>query len=235
MAMTQASKRPTYSADGYSPGASNNPGKNRLVVDLRRAGRLREARMAAGYAQAIDAVRAFGWSATTYWSHENGARGISRDRILVYANSFRVRPDWLAFGHGIAGNAVERRIPIEGYMTSHAKIVDMIQEDRPAGIITHTEPPPGVSGDWVAYRVDDDGNYPAFRAGDGVLVPRRAGRPADYLNRECLVTMRNGERFVRTILRGTRAGLFVLIGFNNPPMMDVEIIDAAPIEWIKRG
>jgi phage repressor protein C with HTH and peptisase S24 domain len=205
------------------------------VVDLGRAARLREARIAAGFTQAVDASRAFGWSATTYWSHENGTRGISRDRILVYASAFHARPDWLAFGHGGAGEAVERRIAIEGYMTSYAKIVAAIQEDRPRIAVTQTELPPAMAGDWVAYRVEGDANYPAYHDGDVIFVQRRHGAPGNYLNRECLVTMPDGNRFVRRILRGTRAGLFVLIGFNNPPLIDVEVSAAVPIEWIKRG
>jgi hypothetical protein len=133
----------------------------------------------------------------------------------------------------MAGDAVERRIAIEGYMTSQAKIVLTTQEDKPTAIIPAEAPPGG--GDWIAYRVDGDGNYPAFRDGDTLFVQRRHGAPSSYLNRECLVTMPDGSRFVRTILRGTRAGLFVLVGFNNPPMIDVEISAAAPVEWIKRG
>jgi hypothetical protein len=120
-------------------------------------------------------------------------------------------------------------------MTSQARIVGTIQEDNKPTAITPTEIPPGVAGDWVPYRVDGDGNYPAYRDGDVLFVQRRQGAPANYLNRECLVTLPSGERFVRTILRGTRAGLFVLMGFNNPPMIDVEVSAAAPIEWIKRG
>jgi transcriptional regulator with XRE-family HTH domain len=233
--MRQARKHQSYRDGGYSPDLAN-PGKNRKVVDLRRAARLREARIAAGFTLAVDASRAFGWSASTYWSHENGSRGISRDRIMVYARAFRVRPDWLGFGEGTAGagDIVERRITIEGYMTSEAKIVATAQEDKPT-IIVPAEIPPGLPGDWVGYRVDGDGNYPAFRDGDTILVQRRQGAPVDYLNRECLVTMPTGERLVRTILRGSRAGLFVLVGFNNPPLIDVDVAAAAPIEWIKRG
>jgi hypothetical protein len=233
MPVRQARKYHRYGDDGYSSKITN-PGRRRKVVDLARAARLRQARISAGFALAVDASRAFGWSPTTYWSHENGTRGISRDRILAYARAFRVRPDWLGFGDGSAGEAVDRRIAIEGYMTSQARIVATSQEDRPT-IIVPAEIPPGLPGDWVGYRVDGDGNYPAFRDGDTIFVQRRQGAPANYLNRECLVTMPAGERLVRTILRGTRAGLFVLIGFNNPPMIDVEIVAAAPIEWIKRG
>jgi hypothetical protein len=231
--MRQARKHPPYSADDY-PQSVSNPGKRRQVVDLGRAARLREARVAAGFIKAVDASRAFGWGESTYASHENGSRGISPARILLYANAFHVRPDWLAFGRGMAGDAAMRPIPIEGYMTSQARIVDTIQEDRRT-MVREVEAPPGVPGDWRAYLVEGDGNFPAFRDGDIVLVPRHAGRPSDYLNRECLVTMPNGERFVRTLLRGTRAAVFVLIGFNNPPMIDVEIIAAAPVAWIKRG
>jgi phage repressor protein C with HTH and peptisase S24 domain len=222
-----------YRDEGYPRGVSN-PAFRGKVVDLGRAERLRKARIEARFTRAVDAARAFGWVESSYGSHENGTRGISRDRILVYANAFHVRPDWLAFGHGMTEDAVEKRIAIEGYMTSYAKIVSTIQEDKPTGI-TPAEAPPGLSGDWVAYRVEGDSNYPAYQDQDVLYVPRRPGRPADYLNRECLVTMPDGERFVRRILRGTRAGLFVLIGFNNPPMIDIEIVAAAPIEWIKRG
>lgn len=232
--MRQARKHQRYREDDYAAGGFNPQRPRRKVVDLGRAARLRQARIAAGFTLAVDASRAFGWGTSTYGSHENGNRGISRDRILVYANAFHVRPDWLAFGHG-AGEAVGRTIAIEGYMTSQAKIVKTTQEDKETGKITETEMPPGVVGDFVPYRVDGDTNYPAYQNGDILFVQRRPGPPVNYINRDCVVTMPDGECFARRILRGSRVGLFVLMGFNNPPMIDVEVAAAAPIEWIKRG
>lgn len=57
--------------------------------------RLKEARQAAGYDSAADAARAFGWSAPLYRHHENGTRGISSKRALIYSRAFKVSPSWL--------------------------------------------------------------------------------------------------------------------------------------------
>jgi transcriptional regulator with XRE-family HTH domain len=70
------------------------------MPDLKLAERLREARVAAGYAHATDAVNAFGWKKSTYFSNENGHRGIALDTIARYASAFRVPAGWLAYGLG---------------------------------------------------------------------------------------------------------------------------------------
>jgi phage repressor protein C with HTH and peptisase S24 domain len=90
------------------------------MVDLRRAARLREARVAAGYRRASDAIEAFGWK-STYFSHENGTRGISRDRLTVYAAALRVRQEWLAYGIGPMKRGANR-IRIEGVIMNLSTI-----------------------------------------------------------------------------------------------------------------
>jgi len=50
--------------------------------------RLKELRIAKGFATAADAARAYGWAVTTYQAHENGARGIKRDAAERYAKAF---------------------------------------------------------------------------------------------------------------------------------------------------
>lgn len=62
--------------------------------------RLREARIAAGYADATAAAAAFGWKYPTYAGHENGSRGARADAIQRYARAFGVDPSWLQFGTG---------------------------------------------------------------------------------------------------------------------------------------
>jgi hypothetical protein len=216
---------------------SNPDGKREKVVDFERAARLRQARLAAGFARAADAIIAFGWKESTYWSHENGTRGISRDRLLLYANSFRVRPDWLAFGVG-TGEATARakQAIIEGYMTALATIVQRISAEQDvSSTIEAADLPVTIADDLRAFRVIGNANYPAFHDNDVIFVSRTPGSPESFLNRECLVTMTNGENLIRRILQGSQTGRFVLIGFNTPPLIDVEISAAAPVEWIKRG
>lgn len=60
--------------------------------------RLRAAREAAGFRSAASAAEHYGWTASTYASHENGSRGMKLPEIEKYARAFRVDPSQLAFG-----------------------------------------------------------------------------------------------------------------------------------------
>lgn len=56
--------------------------------------RLRQARVAAGFASATDAARANGWAPSTYMGHENGSRGLGVDVAKEYAKAFGI--EWPA-------------------------------------------------------------------------------------------------------------------------------------------
>jgi hypothetical protein len=206
----------------------------RVPPDPAMADRLRRARLAAGYVRAVEAIRAFGWNKSTYYCHENASRGISRDQIIVYANAFHVSRDWLALGAGAMRGSGPRRIRIEGYVSN----LDIVERNRQQEqMVDEIDLPPGINPeDFAAYRVQDDTSYPMWRNGEVILVPREHGPPEDYLGRLCLVRLRaTGERLIRTLERGTRAGLFILMSHAAPAMIDVEILDATPIAWTKHG
>lgn len=57
--------------------------------------RLRDARVNAGWRSAQSAAEAFGWTISTYRSHENGARGFDVQDAKRYARAFKVNPGWL--------------------------------------------------------------------------------------------------------------------------------------------
>lgn len=60
--------------------------------------RLRQARVAAGFASASAAADAFGWTKATYLGHENGSRGIRPSAAQKYSRAFGVTSAWLLFG-----------------------------------------------------------------------------------------------------------------------------------------
>lgn len=83
------------------------------------ADRLMKARADAGYASAAEAVRAFGWIASTYYGHENGRVKIPRDAAYKYARAFKVDPSWLLYGKNTnSGNKTHfesvAQIPVRG-------------------------------------------------------------------------------------------------------------------------
>lgn len=68
------------------------------TTKLSVARRLREARVSAGCKSQKAAVLRFGWTATTYRSHEGGLRGFKREAAQLYADSYGVSLAWLLTG-----------------------------------------------------------------------------------------------------------------------------------------
>lgn len=64
------------------------------------ADRLQQARKAAGYEKASDAIEAFGFSQFTYYQHENGTREPGKPLLDRYAKAYKVSIDWLMRGIG---------------------------------------------------------------------------------------------------------------------------------------
>jgi repressor LexA len=62
--------------------------------------RLKTARVSAGYGSTVEAAQALGVSQSTYAQHENGIRGIPKDKAPLYARRFKVSAEWLLYGKG---------------------------------------------------------------------------------------------------------------------------------------
>lgn len=217
-------ERPTRTASLYD--ALPNPRERR--VDLERAERLRTARRTAGYARAVDAINAFGWNRATYFGHENGRRGLTRDMLLTYANAFHVEHLWLAFGQGPMRGRGPRQIRIEGLVGDLATIESLDEEIEPV------EMPEGFNPEaYIAMRVKNNNNRPAFWQGWTLLFLRNHGGPENYFDQLCLVTLADGRRLIRTLLPGTQAGRYTLTSPVAPSERDVKISSAAPLEHIK--
>lgn len=86
------------------------------------AGRLRLARLNAGFGRATEAVRKFGWNYSRYMNYENGERSIPPKQAILFASAFGVTIDYIYFGKGAGLNHIEsegavsskfpRRIPL---------------------------------------------------------------------------------------------------------------------------
>lgn len=142
---------------------------------MERHERLRLARERAGFGNAADAARRFGWKESTYAGHENGSRGIKPGVGHDYARAFRVPVAWLMFGDGsLAGD----------------QATDDTGPDFGAGTVTTL--PPG----WGEFAGPQDTTPPALipihnvsaAAGHGAVVGEeeivdRLAFPPEYLRR----------------------------------------------------
>jgi hypothetical protein len=193
-----------------------------------QAKRLRTARLGAQFADATAAARRFGWVVPTYLAHENGSRGFGLGRAQLYARAFKVNWQWLLTGEGSAASNV--KIPVSGYVGA-GWMVYPVDEDLGGGGIEEVELPPGVYGDYAAFKVRGDSNYPAYRDDEIIFVRREGGPPEDLLNRECVLDTADGRRLLKTLTPGSKKGHFTLISFNAPPIVDVRVTWASPVEW----
>ena len=132
--------------------------------------RLRQARVAAGYATATEAAARAGVKYYTYVQHENGVRNIAPDKAALYARAFGVEPQWILYGRG--GREARRQIPVVGYVGAATEFFGFDDHAQGAGL-DEIEAPPGVPDEAVAVIVRGDSGYPAIQA-----PARSQNRPA---------------------------------------------------------
>lgn len=187
--------------------------------------RLKLARENAGFETAADAVRRFGWTATTYRAHENGQRNIPRSKAPDYARAFRVSPEWLLYGRGDPG---KKPVPLVGMVGAGAEIFP--HDD---GWLDDIEPPPGIGPDAVAVRIKGDSMFPRYSDGDLLIYDTHIPlERAD--NRECIVSLRDGRKLVKTV-RVESSASATLESWNAPPIRNVTVEWVAPILWVRRS
>jgi transcriptional regulator with XRE-family HTH domain len=193
------------------------------------AERLVSARERAGFESAREGAERSGVRYYTYVQHENGTRGISRDKAAVYARAFGVDASWLLYGKGKIGS--RDTIPVVGYVGAAAEYFGFDDHEKGAGL-DEIDAPPGVPGDAVAVIVRGDSGYPAIRDGMVLIYWSPHADPSDLVGEDCFVRLVDGRTLVKILERGTEPGKWTLTSINasTPPIRNVELEWAAPIE-----
>jgi phage repressor protein C with HTH and peptisase S24 domain len=191
--------------------------------------RLRQARLAAGLATAAEGAARAGAKYYTYVQHENGVRGIPTDKAALYARAFGVEPQWILYGKG--GREPRRQIPVVGYVGAATEFFGFDDHAQGAGL-DEIEAPPGVPDEAVAVIVRGDSGYPAIRDGMVLIYWNKFENPASLVGEDCFVRLKDGRTLVKILERGAEEGRWTLASINasTPPIRDVEIEWAAPIE-----
>ncbi len=89
------------------------------------AGRLRQARIRAGFQRATEAVRKFGWNYSRYMNYENGERAIPPKQAILFASAFDVTVDFIYFGKDDNINRIERAQSIFSKMVQRVPLVGL--------------------------------------------------------------------------------------------------------------
>jgi phage repressor protein C with HTH and peptisase S24 domain len=191
-----------------------------------RQDRLRQARIAAGFARASDAAQRFGWNENTYKSNENGNAPFSFRKAKDYAQAFGVRAEWLYDEAGAMQAQAEPMVRIIGRVGADAEGL-VIQTDGQEGY-DMAPVPPGGTADAVALEVV--GHSMRAVAEDGALIyfeDQRNPPTPDMLGYYCIVETEDGRVLFKRLLRGSEPGLYMLESQAGAPIEDVRLRWAA--------
>lgn len=86
--------------------------------------------------------------------------------------------------------------------------------------------------------ITDDSYEPKFHKGDVVLGPKQEGLNLDnIIGTDCIVETRDGRKFLRVLVRGTKPGKYTLRADDprDEDVRDVILAWAAPVRMILRG
>lgn len=154
--------------------------------------RLREARLKAGFPSARAAAIRYGWTVSTYSSHENGQTPVPVKAAKTYAQKFKVSAAWILTGDATARPAAQAdssrpQVPLMGWAAGHEGADWIIRQDvqeplpRPAGIPDERAV--------FALKVIGDSMEPAYPAGETVYIEQFGSpRPGDIV----LIILRHG-------------------------------------------
>ena len=78
--------------------------------------RLRNARIAAGFASATDAIDYCKWKGSTYRAHENGQNNFNVEYATKYGKAYGVSASWLLLGESSEGELITRRQAVKNNM-----------------------------------------------------------------------------------------------------------------------
>ena len=179
--------------------------------------RVKQARIAAGYATATEAARAMGLKAPSYIHHENGRAGLSRAGQL-YAKFFGVDYEWLMTGRGEmrreGGSAA--RVAVDGFVRAGAVI-------HPAAVGEAREISLPIDRALGALIVAGVSQWPRFMDGEIILYERTPIPPDGLVDRMAIVQTADGRRMIKVIRRENDRPGWRLEWHNEPSEEVVEL------------
>lgn len=194
--------------------------------------RLQAARARAGFDEATDAARAFGWNENTYRSHENGQRGLRRDVAERYAKRFRVTVGWLLTGEG----SMEQRnvAAVMGRIGAGAEIVPDDEQVPPEGLYEIEAPFP-LPDDAIAFEVSGDSMWPRYDNGDVIVCWQQGINPEEIVGWEAAVKTSDGRRYLKRVLRSGEPKTYDLESHNAPPIRNVKLVWCSTVHAVIRS
>jgi transcriptional regulator with XRE-family HTH domain len=190
--------------------------------------RLRRARIRAGWHKAKPFADEVGVNYSSYHRHESGRSPLTPENATLYAKALNITPAELLYGDELRKAPP---VPIVGVIGAGGKIVAM-------DVLEHTTL--ATSLDLIGHVVHGNDLYPGIRHGDVVFCrPLKPSRfdPSAVHGQECICQLADGSMILRQVII-QRDGRATLLATNaqtpTPPLTNVDLIAAEPVEMIRR-
>lgn len=206
------------------------------VYRMAKPTRLRLLREAAGFKQASDFAAKFDFTDSTYRSHDNGVRPLTKDAAKRYAKALTRALgrdiDWLyLIGESARESATARpEALLVGKVGAGAEVTRLEEGVVLAGISLAQE----IDGPNLA-EIDGDSQYPLQPGWVISYGPEHQGIPDECVGKLSIVQIKDGPTLLKTLKQGTKKGLWRLESWNAPPREDVRVEWAAKVKgiWLK--
>lgn len=200
---------------------------NQPMSDETMGDRLKAARIKAGYPSARQAAIKNNWPVSTYAAHENGQNEFGPEDAERYAKALKTAAGWLLTAEGPAGGA--NRTKLLGEVGAGSIVYPF--EDQ---AVEWVEVPPGAPVNAGAVRVKGSSMYPRYFPGELLFFIRDGRPPIEFLNRECVIRLKDGGMLVKILRSGSKRTVFNLESWSHETIPDQKIDWAAPVKWTAR-
>lgn len=92
--------------------------------------------------------------------------------------------------------------------------------------IEQIDAPIGAEEGDIAFEIQGESMLPLFLEG-GIIVVRPVVDVDEVLRKRAVVKLKDGRRYFKTVIEGSRPGLFNLLSHNSEPILNVAIESAA--------
>lgn len=185
--------------------------------------RLRQARERAGFESALAASRRFGWTHSTYASHENGQTSVPVKAAEKYARAFKTSAAWILTGEALPA---KRMVPLVGYVAAGA--VAHFFDDQ--GTLDEVEAPDGSTEDTVAVEIRGDSLGSIFDRWLVFYDEIRSPLTSDLIGKLCVVGLEDGRIMVKKVQRSKSQGYYHLLSNTEEPILDAAVVWAARVK-----
>lgn len=122
-------------------------------------------------------------------------------------------------------------VPVVGYVGAGAEVLAIDDHAKGDGF-EQIEAPPGMLNG-IALIVRGDSMIPKYDDGDVIFIEKTMYSVDTLIGETCYIQLADGRTYLKKLQYGSRPGLYTLMSYNAPPILDTPIERAYPIAYIK--